>query len=237
MPRPHAVRDSVLIIDPDESIRQLIAVLLQRAGFWTECAAPTDVTSTLLDRQFDVIVRDLNLELRTAALALQALEETAPGLLQQTVILTTGRASLLQQRTSARPFAIIRKPFDVNELVDTVRQCRDRSRRAREERGSAPSSADEELAGDIDLGRLQRFIGTMPELRALLIDQTASASELLLRNELRRTSLELSQVLAEAATGERDRTRAAALRGAGRAAADLAGTAPAARLYASQREH
>jgi DNA-binding NtrC family response regulator len=115
---------SVLIIDPDESIRRMIATLLERAGF--ECTVADDVTNVMFDEPFDVIVRDVNLAPGGRALALWDLARTAPQLLQQTIITTTEPVSLLNRHGITAPFAVVRKPFDLNTLLGTVRKCRDR---------------------------------------------------------------------------------------------------------------
>lgn len=120
---------SVLIVDPDESIRHMLSALLGRAGFRTESADQVDG-----DGYFDVIVRDVNLAPRERESTMQELERMAPELLRRTVIITTDPGSLARDRLAAEPFALLRKPFDVALLVETVRQCRDGATRTRNSR-------------------------------------------------------------------------------------------------------
>jgi hypothetical protein len=82
---------------------------------------------------------------------------------------------------------------------------------------------------------LQRFVRSVPQLRALLTAGAASTDELLLRNELRRIARELSDRLDEAAEDESDHASAAVLRGASLLAADI-GVAPLP-LVPAARDH
>lgn len=187
----------VLIVERDEPIRKMIAVLLRRAGFRTRSIARIDDTPSLFERKhFDVVVAD----------ALQPLAARGPALLARTVLVTTMAPPLLQVEPGT-VFAVLRKPFDIDELVEAVRGC---SRASREKR-------------PVDVGRLRRFVADAPDLRRVLAAPSESPRELLLRSEMRRTMGELSEALHDAAELEPSRARADTFLAASAVAADLAG--------------
>jgi DNA-binding NtrC family response regulator len=235
MTPPHGSGGAVLIIDPDHSIRQLIATLLQRAGFTVECA-PAGEGDGRPERHFDVIVRDISLTPRDREQTLQELASMSPQLLRRTVITTTGPLSLLKRRTISKPFAVLRKPFDIDALVETVRQCLDGRRAAGAEALAPAVASDDGLPGQVSLTRLHRFVRSVPQLRELLAGEAGTIKELLLRHQLRLTALDLAHVLGEASAVERDGMRAAVFRGAARVAAELA-DAPVAALKPAARDH
>lgn len=229
---------SVLIIDNDKSVRQMIAALLKRAGFTTEFqSADRDGSSAPLDRRFDVVIRDVNLAPRCRESAIRELEQTPPELLLRTVITTTFPAALRKHTTRVRPFAILPKPFDIDLLVETVRQCRDRSPRPRSDRKQPNATREEADRANDDFAQIRKFVADVPRLRDLLSAEHASPQELLLRNEMRRTALELAHVLNQAAQFERNRGHAAVLLGAALIGAQLAGRSPAAPQRGAGRDH
>lgn len=199
----------VLVIEPDESIRQLLAELLRRAGLSTVFVDDWDAAVAALDARGDVIIADGTV-LRS---------DPEQHVLQRTVITTAIPAALEAGRPAVRPFAVLRKPFDIELLVETVRSCRGSSLSA-----SADGGAKRDHAGGrtIDVGHVSRFLGSMPELEALLSEEPGSARELLLRDEIRRTARELARAFDQAAQREGDGQRAAILLGAALAAAQLA---------------
>ena len=90
---------------------------------------------------------------------------------------------------------------------------------------STPNVADTSAVrkrGAVDLRALQRFVANVPALRDALAAPMPSAHELVLRSEIRRTILALSDALQAAADDERNRTRAAAYLAASTVAAELA---------------
>ena len=105
---------SVLVIDSDAAIRRLIAAILQQAGFRA-------YTEEDRGRDYAVIVRDVNLTPGARDGSLQQLEATAPEVLRRTIVLTTAPARA--SKAIRGVFAILGKPFDLDELVDAVKRC------------------------------------------------------------------------------------------------------------------
>lgn len=225
---------AVLIIDPDEAIRHLLAALLGRAGFATEEAGDGDGLQIAAARYFDVIIRDVDLTPRNRLRSLRELDGLAPEMLRRTVITTAAPASALERRMAARPFAVLSKPFDLDVVIETVRECCGHGRQRRHPVPAAAPSPDDEGSpivslidsSTVDLTRLEGFVRSVPRLRALLAREASSMRELLLRNEVRRSALELSVLFDRAAQVEADGKRAAVFLGAAVVAADLAGRVP-----------
>lgn len=221
---------SVLIIDSDAGIRRLIAAVLEHAGFRT--AGVADVQSAaakLKTSSFSVIVRDLNLAPAERRRSLQQLAATAPELLRRTVVTTTAPARAETALTAGTVFAIVSKPFDIDNLVTAVQECARASREADrrgETRMSSARQPDPDAVVPLKLDSLQRFALSVPNLQHLLSDPVGGQREAVLRAEMRRTLGTLAATLSEAAHVEGSGTRAAVLRAASTVATRLA-TAPA----------
>lgn len=235
---------SVLIIDSDAVLRRLIAAVLEHAGFSTvavndlESATPMLKTST-----FAAIVRDLNLAPAERRRSMQQFTATEPELLRRTVVTTTAQMGAETLIAAGTVFAILGKPFDIANLVTTVRACahgsRDADRRGvRRIASSHQSRSESETEGAAKLDSLQRFAMSAPGLQHLLSVPLGGHREAALRTAMRRTLGELAATLRHAARVEASRRRAAAFREASTEAAELAGvTAFANPVVARGRGH
>lgn len=164
---------SVLLIEGDRTLREAISTRLRRAGCSVEAVADASAAAPLVVRPEFDVI--------------------------------VGTADVQEQLAGCTPlpFAVIRKPLDLEELVRAVR---------------AASAASEK----VDLPALYRFVASVPSLREALAAPTVHPEELVLRREIRRTMLEFSGALEEAAEGEPNRTRAAMFLAASAVAAELA---------------
>lgn len=114
---------SVLLVEDDPDIRELMSTLLQLAGFSpTTCGTAEMALEQLREQQFDLVLTDYMLPSRTGGWLLQqALRE---GLIEGTpVIVLTAHPD----PPDVRGFEIIRKPCDLDELVSRIRQRLDSS--------------------------------------------------------------------------------------------------------------
>jgi DNA-binding response OmpR family regulator len=221
---------TVLIVDTDPGIRRLITAVLEHAGFRTvvvddvQSAAAKLKTST-----FSVIVRDLNLAPAERRRTLQQLAATAPELLRRTVVMTTAPSRAETALAAGTVFAIVSKPFDLETLLNAVRECARASREA-DRRAATRTASSRQSEGDkaasLKLDPLQRFAMSVPSLQHLLSDPVGGQREAALRAEMRRTLGTLADTLTEAAHVEGGGTRAAVLRAASTVATRLA-TVPA----------
>lgn len=215
---------SVLIVDADAGIRRLIGTALELAGFCTVAANDLDSAAALLaTTKFAVIVRDLNLAPRASRRSLQQLEATTLELLRRTIVVTTAPAHATAAIATGTVFAIVSKPFDLENLVNAVRACARRSR---------------ETEASVRPGSLQRFARSVPSLQHLLSVPVGGQREATLRAEMRRTLGTLAAKLTDAAHDEVSRTRAAAFRAASAVAGRLSTVpAPGTTAGARGRDH
>jgi DNA-binding NtrC family response regulator len=221
---------AVLIIDSAPAHRQLIAAVLERAGFQVTVVEDATAAAGLLQRStFSAVVRELNLAPARRDGAMQELLSTPPDTLRRTVVTTTAAARAKTMIGPGRVFAVVSKPFELDELVDTVRRCAGGSLRGR-------SSSDADGEALVQLDTVRRFVSTVPSLRRLLGAPVGSVREAALRTEMRRTVGALSAVLDHAAQIEASGTRAAVLRDASAVAALLT-TQPPRGHRLSERGH
>jgi DNA-binding response OmpR family regulator len=107
---------SVLLVEDDDDIRELIVTLLEIAGFdVTACPSAEAALEQLREQPFDMVLTDYMLPNRTGAWLLG--EASREGLLEATPVLVV----------SAHPnppvdgFEVLPKPFDLDELIEKVR--------------------------------------------------------------------------------------------------------------------
>lgn len=187
---------SVLIVERDDRIRLLMSTVLRHADCRTRVAADTGVADDLLAiDHFDVVVRDR---------AMQTDELLAADVLRRTILTTTHSSDL--DRSDA--YAVILKPFDIEEFVHVVVEC------------AQPVRDD---SRSVDMSAVDRFMRSIPDLRRTLATAAPSQRELLLRGEMRRTILALSSAFRQAGEIESNSQRAAAYGAASLLAAELAG--------------
>jgi CheY-like chemotaxis protein len=113
----------ILIVDDDEAIRELLTVVLREEGYEATGATSVEAIRAALARPPDLILSDwLMPELDGPHLA--ALFRAVPALASTPlVIMTAFAARLAEAHFRAYTIAhVLRKPFDVDELLAVVRQ-------------------------------------------------------------------------------------------------------------------
>ncbi len=119
--RPH-----VLIVDDDPGIRILMQMLLTRAGCDVDCAGDGAEALALLESEDepDCVLLDLMLPNVSGFDVLTALRQTRPALLERVIVVTAvSDRTLREVATCATVRAVVRKPFDIDHLVASVRAC------------------------------------------------------------------------------------------------------------------
>jgi CheY-like chemotaxis protein len=109
-------RSSVLVIEDDPDIREMLSTLMDLAGFAaTMCETAEGGLNALREQAFDAILTDYALPRHSGLWFLQQAE--AEGLILDTpVIIVTAHPDVV-----AGPYEIIQKPFDLDDLVERVR--------------------------------------------------------------------------------------------------------------------
>jgi two-component system sensor histidine kinase/response regulator len=112
---------TVLIIDDDTAIRVLLRAILRREGFEVfEAREGEEALHVLSTRRFDVILLDLMMPVMSGHQVLDQLALTQPKN-RNVIVLTAASERHLRgiNRTVVR--SVLRKPFNLHELVDEVR--------------------------------------------------------------------------------------------------------------------
>lgn len=120
----------MLIVDDDAAIRQLFTTLLRRHGYEVETAC--DGNEGLLrlrghEDDYCAVILDLMMPITSGFELLEILEREKPEALQRIIVTTGVSRNDLRNLDSSRVFALIRKPFDIHELLAKVSECSSRS--------------------------------------------------------------------------------------------------------------
>ena len=116
---------SILIADDDESIRKLVGIVLKRSGFAVDSARSGEEAIQKIDASFyDAILLDLNMRPGSGYDVIAHLEAVAPDRLAERVIVLTAVADVeLRRLEGKRLFRVVRKPFDLDDLLSIVVDC------------------------------------------------------------------------------------------------------------------
>ena len=112
---------TILIVEDDRDIREMLTTLLDLAGFATvSCDSAEAGLYLLRERQFDLVLTDYALPSRDGVWLLRQAE--TEGLITGTpVLIVTAHPNV----EDAGPWEVIQKPFDLDDLVERVRRRMD----------------------------------------------------------------------------------------------------------------
>lgn len=119
----HGLRDlfagaSVLLVEDEPDIREMLTTLLELAGFApTACSSAEAALEALREESFDLILTDYMLPHRSGGWLLE--QASAEGLIEATPVLVV---TAHPHPRMPGPYEIIPKPFDLDHLVSKVRQ-------------------------------------------------------------------------------------------------------------------
>lgn len=114
---------TLLIVDDDVAIRDLLAVLLARAGYIALCASDgLDAVEQLRRHHVDLVLTDVYMPGEDGLFVLRAANDLHIGV----VVFTAERDAEfdpLRQAEKLGARAVLRKPFDPTLVLNTVRAC------------------------------------------------------------------------------------------------------------------
>lgn len=121
---PPGSKWSVLVVDDDPGLQGLFLTLLGRDGFTVECAADGRIAFDYLRRaSYSVILLDLMMPDVNGFELLLRIERESPALLPRVIVMTGAAQRILETLDISRVWGLIRKPFDIDELLRSVRAC------------------------------------------------------------------------------------------------------------------
>lgn len=135
---------SILLVEDDDDIRDLLVTLLKLAGFSpTACSSAERGLEELREQPFDLVLTDYALPNRSGGWLLRQAQEE--GLLDATPALVV---TAHPNPPDVPGFEIIQKPFDLDQLVDRVRQRLEADRSPRPRPSGAPKGSGGAESGD-----------------------------------------------------------------------------------------
>ena len=142
-PAPEALKTTVLVIEQDSSVLNLLRTVLRMNGFAVECFDDPSAALAHFHRcDVDVVVVDLARGGSGGTPLLAQLGRCGAEALARTVITTGLAPAELSAGDCDAAFALLRKPYDIEELVATVSRCASRStsRHARQRRSTSDAA-------------------------------------------------------------------------------------------------
>lgn len=111
-------RPTILLVEDEDDIRDLLVTLMDLAGFAVQpCRTAEEALEHLREQQFDLVLTDYMLPHRSGAWLLK--QAAAEGLLDATPALVV---TAHPNPRDAEGYEVIYKPFDLDELIDRVRK-------------------------------------------------------------------------------------------------------------------
>lgn len=117
---PILSKGRILMLDDDPSIQRLVSTLLKREGYRVTVVNSGRAAIEALEKKaFDVLLLDIMMPYEGGMTVIKHLREHAKDKLKRVILLTATPTSVLKS-VESDVFAIVRKPFVAEELVETV---------------------------------------------------------------------------------------------------------------------
>lgn len=129
------MRPSVLVVEDDIATRTLLTVLMERSGFEADAiGSGSDAVTLLSSVTYSTVLFDLQLPGTSGHEILAFLEVIDPDMIPHVVVVSSAQPQELDRVRRRYPqTAVIRKPFDLNDLMETVgRAARNRAHGVRD---------------------------------------------------------------------------------------------------------
>ncbi len=115
----------ILVVDDDSAIRVLLTTILKRNGFAVDVARNgEEAIEMIVAMSYAVIMLDLMMPRLDGLEVIDYLDRAAVDLPERCVIVLTAAAGKdLKRLDGHRVFRVLRKPFDLSELIAVVTEC------------------------------------------------------------------------------------------------------------------
>jgi DNA-binding response OmpR family regulator len=119
------MKPPLLVVENDASTRRLLEIFLRRESFGVEAVATGGEALPLLEHgAYAAVILDLLFPGRTGRDVLEEIASRRPELLVRIVVISSATEAQLRELRGRYPaLSVLRKPFDLNELLAAVRQC------------------------------------------------------------------------------------------------------------------
>ena len=112
----------ILLVDDDPAVRSALAQVLAEEGYVVTCGADGEEALRIVDDTINLVLLDLNMPVRNGWDTFEQLTAQNPLV---PVIIITARSNQLFTALSAGVGALMEKPLDFPELLETIRELLD----------------------------------------------------------------------------------------------------------------
>jgi CheY-like chemotaxis protein len=110
----------LLVLDDDVSMQRLVSTILRRAGYRIDVVSAGSQAIEMIARErYDGLLLDLMSPTEGGLTVIRHLRQSDPKLLRRVVLVTASPDSVIKN-VEKEVFAIVRKPFEPKELIDTI---------------------------------------------------------------------------------------------------------------------
>jgi DNA-binding response OmpR family regulator len=114
----------ILVVDDDDAIRVMVERVLRREKYEVDCARDGfEAIEKLSENDYGTILLDLMMPRVDGHGVLQFLEKHRPDVAGSVIIMTANLPSGSDAARSQPIFRVLSKPFDIQQLVENVREC------------------------------------------------------------------------------------------------------------------
>ena len=118
----------VLVVDDEPAVSKVLGTALMRAGFRVTLALSGDTAMSVVREQpVDVLVVDFRIGDMRGDELYELASATQPHLRRRTMVTTGDISERVEETIKALGVPMLRKPFDLKELIDWVRSVQPRA--------------------------------------------------------------------------------------------------------------
>jgi DNA-binding response OmpR family regulator len=115
---------AILIVEDDLAIQRLVKMVLVREGYQVDTAGDgIEAVLKLGVVDYDVIILDLMMPNLDGFAFVTTMAEHDPERLRRVIVTSAASPAVIKERMKGKPFLLLPKPFDIQELIAHVRAC------------------------------------------------------------------------------------------------------------------
>jgi DNA-binding response OmpR family regulator len=117
---------TILVVDDDQALRDLFTALLTRNGFQVDVAPDGRAARDKLEsHDYRCILLDLMMPDVNGFELLDSLQRESPALMPRVIVMTGASRRVIESLDVREIWGLIRKPFDIHQLLDSATACCD----------------------------------------------------------------------------------------------------------------